>query len=124
MSSRVTGIADLESAVKKAFTEYEKATYLDIKTAADKTAKEIIKRTKAGSPRKTGEYRKGWRSTVEKANSRQYETVVHNSPKYRLTHLLEHGHGGPAPAPAHPHIVPDEETEKLFEINLRRELEG
>nr|DAF27107.1 MAG TPA: hypothetical protein [Caudoviricetes sp.] len=29
---------------------------------------------------------------------------VHNAKSPGLTHLLEHGHGGPHPAPAHPHI--------------------
>ena len=62
------------------------------------------KRTLAlNSPELTGEYAKGWRIKNSYSGGSK-KAVVYQAKKPGLTHLLEHGHGGPHPAGAHPHI--------------------
>lgn len=104
--------------------QYEKASITQIQEAADKTAKEVTKRTKANSPKRTGAYARGWGATVQDSSSHLYVKVVHNKKKAGLTHLLEHGHGGPQPAPAHPHIVQDAETEEIMTQNIEKAMES
>jgi hypothetical protein len=53
--------------------------------------KKLAKELKEKSPKRTGKYAKGWRSTVRKESAVGAEVVVHNK-IYRLTHLLEKGH--------------------------------
>lgn len=104
--------------------QYEKASVVQIQEAVDKTAKEIAKRTKTNSPKLTGKYARGWGATVQDKNSHLYVKVVHNKNKAGLTHLLEHGHGGPHPAGAHPHIVQDAETEEIMTKNITEAMES
>ena len=61
---------------------------------------------KTSPKRKTSgkHYRNGWVSDVTQYKVGGWKCVVHNRLKPGLTHLLEHGHGGPKPAPPHPHI--------------------
>lgn len=49
-------------------------------------------------------YAPGWKCDVRSGDDGGKQVVVHNVTKPGLTHLLEHGHGGPHPAPAVPHI--------------------
>lgn len=115
--------ADL-SDIEGTLEQYEKASITQIQEAVDKTAKEIVKRTKARSPKLTGKYARGWGATVQDKSSHLYVKVVHNKKKAGLTHLLEHGHGGPQPAPAHPHIVQDAETEEIMTENIEKAMES
>ena len=92
-----------------------------VESAADKVSKNTAKRLKQTSPKKTGDYARGWsRKKIEGGY------VVYNRTKPRLTHLLEYGHAlanqfgslGRRVA-AHPHIKPAEqegikEFEELF----------
>ena len=117
------GLDGLSGAISEVLLEFENASYEAIRSAADKTAQEVIKQTKAAAPVRKGRYKAGWGKTVVNGNSRRYAVTVHNKKRAGLAHLLEHGHGGPRPAGAHPHITPDEETEKLFTENLRKEME-
>ena len=62
------------------------------------------KRTLASnSPTRTGAYAKGWRIKNSYGVGGK-KAVVYQAKKPGLTHLLEHGHGGPHPAGAHPHV--------------------
>lgn len=114
------GLAD---AVNKALQEAKELTEEAVQASVDKTAKEIVKRTKDAAPVRTGKYKKGWTSKVTKKNGRgTYGKTVYNGPKYMLAHLLQKGHGGPRPAKAIPHIPSDEETEAVFTKNLESEM--
>lgn len=114
----------MDKAVKKAMDDFGKVSYEGLKSAAQKTAKDVIKDTKTAAPTRSGEYRKGWSSTVTSDNSREYGAVVHNKKKPGLAHLLEHGHGGQHPASAKPHITTDEKVKEIFEGYLEKELKG
>ena len=52
------------------------------------TAKESAQKLKNTSPKRTGEYAKGWR--VKKRG--KHDQIVYNATHYQLTHLLENGH--------------------------------
>lgn len=83
--------------------------------------KEMAKELKEVSPKRTGNYAKGWRIKRES----KHKIIVQNSKKTYLTHLLEHGHakrnGGRVRAI--PHIKPTETKyqEKLAE-NIKRRI--
>lgn len=78
---------DIASEIAKALREYTDDVIEDIDEAAKGIAKEGAKRLKQSSPKKSGDYAKGWRS---KAVGKKH--IVHNKTNYQLTHLLEKGH--------------------------------
>ena len=85
-------------------------------SSINRVSKESVQKLRNGSPEKTGDYSKGWRTKkVAKNSSGIDDVVVHNATDYQLTHLLENGHvirnkkGVYGRAPAHPHIKPVEE---------------
>ena len=121
MSQRINADG-LQSAISDILNDYSRATYSDIKKAVDKTAQQTAKNTKAKAPVRTGKYKKGWGYTKEDQSSDHYSATVHNKTKPSLTHLLQNGHGGPRPAKAYPHIQQDEDTQRIFEENLVKEL--
>lgn len=118
MSEVKIDASKLEATVKADLEAYERATYTEIKKAVDETAREAKTKTAAESPKTDSgsrkHYYKGWGAKTVSDNSRRYEVTVYNKVKPGLTHLLEHGHGGPAPASAHPHIITDEEVREIF----------
>ena len=81
-----------------------------LEKSADTVSREAVDRLHNTSPRKSGDYARGW--TVNKESAK--EVIVHNSDHYQLTHLLENGHvirnkkGTYGRAPAHKHIKPVE----------------
>ena len=95
-----------------------------VEGAADRAttavAKESVQKLKNTSPKKSGDYAKGWR--VKKLGA--HEQIVYNATNYQLTHLLENGHvirnkkGEYGRAPAHPHIK-DVEQEAIAELPRR-----
>ena len=98
-------INDLALEISKALQTYTAEVTEGLEEAKEKVAKNAVKKLKRRSPRKTGEYAKGWRATrVGSA------WVVHNATNYQLTHLLEHGHAkrGGGRVAGIPHIGPTE----------------
>ena len=60
--------------------------------AQDKIAKEAVQKLRNTSPKKTGDYAKGWAVKREKGRTGIPVVTVHNKTDYQLTHLLENGH--------------------------------
>ena len=54
-------------------------------------AKEGRAKVKSNSPKRTGEYAKGWAVSSENKKGRQ-TARIYNKTNYQLTHLLENGH--------------------------------
>lgn len=115
---------EFEKAAQDVVTDFGRRTRENVRAAVDKTASQVTRKTKSASPTKTGKYKAGWASRVTEQSNVQYQKTVYNKDRYMLTHLLEKGHGGPHPAGPHPHIVKDEETQRIFEENLRKEIES
>lgn len=88
-------------------------------------AKQGVKMLKKTSPVRTGEYAKAWKSKTEKKRTGG-TTVIYNSEKPGLVHLLEFGHakvtGGRTKAM--PHVEPEEtEVARIYEEELKRRVE-
>ena len=60
--------------------------------AIDSVAKEAASKLRNTSPRKTGDYAKGWKVKKERGRDGLQTVTVHNKTNYQLTHLLENGH--------------------------------
>lgn len=60
--------------------------------AIDSVAKESASKLRNTSPRKTGDYAKGWKVKKERGKDGLQTVTVHNKTNYQLTHLLENGH--------------------------------
>ena len=54
--------------------------------------KDATKKLKAASPRKSGEYAKGWTYRVEKGRISTSATIYGKRQTFPLAHLLEYGH--------------------------------
>ena len=99
----------------KILDEYKERVKHATEVSMNRVSRECVKKLRNTSPRKTGDYAKGW--TSEKAVDRGsvVDYIVRNKTDYQLTHLLEHGHvvingkGEYGRAPARPHIKPVEE---------------
>ena len=102
MAIKVTGLAN---EIAKALQAYSDEVVEGLEGAKETAAKNAVKKLKKRSPKKTGEYARGWRA--RKVGS---AWVVHNATNYQLTHLLEHGHAkrGGGRVPGIPHIGPVE----------------
>lgn len=99
-------IKNLAYEISKALEEYTTEVEEKLDDVKKEVANETVKLLKQTSPKKTGDYARGWaRKRVGTAE------VVHNRTDYQLTHLLEYGHatknGGRTKA--YPHIGPAEE---------------
>lgn len=60
--------------------------------AIDSVAKDAASKLRDTSPRKTGDYAKGWKVKKERGRDGIQTVTVHNKTNYQLTHLLENGH--------------------------------
>lgn len=90
--------------------EYSSDIQEGITADAQRVAKEAQAELRNTSPKRTGEYRKGWRVKTEKGNG-YVDCIVHNATDYQLTHLLEKPHlkrNGGMTAPK-VHIAPVEQ---------------
>lgn len=96
----------------------------------DVVAKAGVKKLKSNSPKKTGDYARGWAIKRERGKGGINTVTIHNKTEYSLTHLLERGHvvrnakGVFGRAPAHPHIKPVEEwASSELPAEIERELQ-
>ena len=106
--------------IKDILDEYSTDIQEAITEEAQLVAKEAVSELKNTSPKKTGAYRKGWRTKTTKGQG-FVECIVHNATNYQLTHLLEKPHlkrnGGMTTPQVH--IAPVEEKAiKEYERNV------
>lgn len=74
--------------MEKILDEYMQEVREAAEDAIDASSKDAVKKLRAGSPKDTGAYRKGW--TVKREG--RLTRIVYNKTHYQLTHLLENGH--------------------------------
>ncbi len=126
MAARRVKLSELDKAVNDILTEYGDNVTEGVKEAVRRVAKIANKETKAGSPVKSGMYKKGWAVKEEPVNRLMTEAIVHNRTRYQLAHLLEKGHalkrGGRTygRVKAFPHI---EKAERNAITNLEKAVE-
>ena len=120
--SRTIRIENLDDAVSELLEEYADVTAETLKTAVNNAGNLAKKEIQATAPKQTGQYAKSWKARKTRETSTNYQVTVYSSSRYRLAHLLEHGHakrnGGRVRA--FPHIAPAEEK---AEDQLLSELE-
>ena len=88
----------------------------DVKTGISVGLKDVgetaLKKVKAGSPVRTGKYKRGWKLTIEDGSGVMRVTVRQGKHGAPLTHLLENGHRTRTMkgwVKAYPHILAVEE---------------
>src|SRR5690554_1859015 len=84
----VIKVDELAGEIVLAIQAYTEDVSEAIDQAARDTAKALAKDLRETSPKRTGEYAKGWTHRKEAPGSYR----VYNKKKPQLTHLLEHGH--------------------------------
>ena len=113
------GFADeLHAIVSGYIGEVDRAVEDDVRAAAQVTVDQL---RGVSDPGHTGKYAGGWTMEPDAEDMGANAYRIFNKRKPGLTHLLEHGHGGPAPAGAHPHIA--DAAEAGF-AELKRRLNG
>ncbi len=118
----VVKVDDLAGEIVLAVRTYTEEVGAAIEEAVKETARALAADLRETSPKKTGEYAKGW--TARKEGPGRY--VVYNKKKPQLTHLLEHGHAkrGGGRVEGRPHIKPAEDRHiPQFEKKVRQILE-
>ncbi len=105
--------------------DYSKDVKEATNDAIEKTSKESVRKLKDTSPKKSGEYAKGWKLKKERGRDGIATVTVHNK-IYQLTHLLENGHvirnakGTYGRTSGIKHIAP---VEEWAESELQQEIE-
>ena len=103
-------ISDLTIAIEKALQEYTEEVEEAIAQVIEEDVEAAVKELQNVSPKKTGEYARGWASQKEMSEG-SIKMTIYNKDKPYLTHLLEFGHAkrGGGRVAAIPHIAPVEE---------------
>lgn len=109
-------IDELSNEIARTIQEYSEDVEQAVQKVLDKDSTELVNKLKATSPKKTGEYAKGWTKKKSTLDGRVTYTV-YNKDRYQLTHLLEFGHakrnGGRVPGQPHIGPVRDEIEEQI-----------
>ena len=85
-------IDKLASEIAEGLEKYSKEVVEKINVSSKRISNEAVKKLKSTSPKKTGDYAKGWRQKEEKDLVQPNNHIVHNKTDYQLIHLLENGH--------------------------------
>lgn len=124
MSIKVDALA---SEIAKMLSEYEAEIVKNADACGKTVANAAVKELRRTSPKRKGDYAKSWGVTREKgAFGENTKYIVHNKKRYRLTHLLEHGHvtANGKRTKAIPHIKPvEEQVIRDYEKQVREAIE-
>lgn len=112
-------IANLNKTVNKMLETYCSEVAEVVDEALPKVGQDAVKELKKTSPKRTGDYAKGWAKKVEKERLGS-KLTVYNKTRYQLTHLLEKGHAKVSGGfvSGKPHIKPaqDKAEKKAMEL--------
>lgn len=107
-------VSGLYDAIETELAKYSQEVADQIKKDVQEVAKECLEEIKQKSPKRTGKYRRGWRTEVVFESNEDLRIVIYNKTSWKLTHLLELGHakvnGGRVEG--RPHIGPAEQRAK------------
>lgn len=118
---------NLGEELEKILDDYNEHAVDVLNSAIAESANEVRDELKVSGDFKdrTGKYRKGWSVKSGSRFMGVESKIVHNKPKYQLTHLLEYGHVNRdgSRTRAFPHIAKVEtESAKNFEKKVRSKL--
>jgi hypothetical protein len=82
----------LGATIAESLQEFSDEKTKEIKSILTDKSKELAENIKKDSPKKSGEYSKGWTATKQYEDNLNISYVVHNKNKPQITHLLENGH--------------------------------
>lgn len=104
--------------ISEILEDYSNDVYKKMEDACQEVAKEGVKKLKKSSPKRTGDYSKGWR--VKKFSGLyKFQEIIHNATDYQLTHLLEKPHlkrnGGKTTPKVHIYPVEQECSEEYYQ---------
>ncbi|WP_022761885.1 HK97 gp10 family phage protein [Butyrivibrio sp. AD3002] len=125
--SETVKIGELSSKIMAGLKEYEKLATQDMKSAVKKAGQTARKEIAATAPTDTGRYAKSWTVKKTKETGTSMEVTVHSRNRYRIAHLLEHGHAkrGGGKVAARPHIgKAEQKAVKEFERDIEKALKG
>lgn len=115
--------------MEKILDEYDVKVKRATNNAIDVVAKQAVQKLKNTSPKRTGDYARGWGLKRDRGTGGIHTVTVKNR-VYQLTHLLENGHvvvnakGTFGRAPGIKHIKPVEEwANSELPQEIERELE-
>ena len=83
---------DLTSQIAEIFDEYNRDMKRKVNNSVDVVGKEAVNKLKSTSPKKSGDYAKGWKLKRERGLNGINDVTIHNATDWHLTHLLENGH--------------------------------
>lgn len=113
---------DLTIEIARALKQFTAEVEEKMDEIKKEVADEGVKLLREKSPKKTGEYAKGWaRKRIGSAE------VIYNRTKPQLTHLLERGHAkrGGGRTQAFPHIEPvEKQVVEEFEKRVEKVIRG
>lgn len=127
MATRKVKPDKLSDAITDILNEYQAEETITMDEAVKKVSKAGAKELRAASRRTfggTGQYAKGWTSTVE-TGDHSAQGTIYNEKVPGLPHLLEHGHAkrGGGRTEGRPHIKPiEEQVVAQFEEELMNTL--
>lgn len=117
----------LAATIMKGLQEYADLSTDDMKKAVKKAGKSVKQDVESGAPTDTGAYAKSWAVKTTKETSNALEVTVYSKNRYRIAHLLEHGHAkrGGGRVAARPHIAPAETAGiEQLEAEIERSLKN
>ena len=126
MSQKIT-IADLSEAVREQLESYRDIAIEAMNEAVKDVGDTVKKEIAANAPKDTGKYARSWKVSETAHTALGIEVTVHSPSRYRIAHLLEHGHAkrGGGRVQAYPHIAAAEEAgEKKLVEDLEKALGG
>lgn len=110
----MTQVDDLAAQIVAELSQYTDEVAIEVKQACKDVSKGMTENIRRDSPKKTGDYAKGWKAKIEFEDKNNIRITTYNATDYQLTHLLEFGHakvnGGRVEGK--PHIAPNEEKAK------------
>ena len=117
----------LSDEIAKMLSEYEAEIVKNTDACGKVVANAAAKELRQTSPKRPGKYAKSWGVTREAGGfGENARYIVHNKKRYRLTHLLEHGHvmANGKRTRAIPHIKPvEEQVIREYEKQVREAIE-
>lgn len=122
----MTKVDDLENELTGILDEFAGISVDAMEAAQKAAAKAGVKKLKQTSPKRSGEYAKGWKTKTEKTRTGT-TTTIYNGDRPGLAHLLEFGHakvnGGRTRAI--PHIKPvEDEVTAIYLEELKKGIEN